>query len=98
MSDIGVLNGPASSSINLPISTAVEIKVGASRFDDRRVVLFQPVDGDIYWNYGESAVVSTTNGFLVRKGQLVQLEASEQVGVYAIAASGTVNVRVQEVG
>ena len=95
MSDIGVLNGPALPGV-LSVSTAVEVKVGASRQDDRRVVTIQPTDGDIYWGFDNT--VSTTTGFLIRKWQLIQLEASDLLPIWVIAATGTVDVRIAEIG
>jgi len=95
MSDIGVLNGPALPGV-LSVSTAVEVKVGASRQDDRRVVTIQPTDGDIYWGFDNT--VSTTTGFLIRKWQLIQLEASDLLPIWVVAATGTVDVRIAEIG
>ena len=98
MSDLGVLNGPASAPAAVSVGTSpVELKAGASRYGERRVVTFQPTDGDIYFAYSDDGVgLTTSTGLLIRKGQLVSLEASDQIGVWAVAAA-TTDVRVQEV-
>lgn len=97
MADLGVLNGPASNPVSVSVSTsAVELKADTTRFSERRVITFMPIDGDIYWAYGDSGVVTTSTGFLLRKGQILSIEASDQVGVWAVAAA-TTDVRVQEV-
>jgi hypothetical protein len=88
------LNGPAvQGSISVGV-TPVEIKVGISAATDRISITFQPVGGDIY--YGYISGVDTTTGFLVRSESVVFLEAGDTLPIYAVSASGTVNVRVAE--
>ena len=79
----------------LSVSTATELKVGGSALEERKVVSFQPVDGDIYYGYDSS--VSTSTGTLVLKNQLVIIEAGTTLPVWLIAATGTVDVRITEV-
>jgi hypothetical protein len=88
------LNGPAAQgSISVGI-TPVELKVGVTPASDRISITFQPVGGDIY--YGYIPGIDTSTGFLVRSESVVFLEAGDTLPIYAVAASGTVNVRVAE--
>ena len=102
MADLSVLNGPPSDPVNVAVTGAVELKAGASRLGERRVILVQPLDGDIYWCYRDednsTDAPTTDNSFILREGQMQGLEASDKLAVWAIAASGTVNVRIQEIG
>lgn len=88
------LDGPAVYGA-LSVSTAAELKVGASPLEERKVVSFQPTDGIIYYGY-DSSVTSST-GTKVFEGQLIYIEASDRLSVYLIADTGTVNVRITEV-
>ena len=76
------------------VSTATELKVGGSRLANRKLIIFQPNDGDIY--YGFDASVATTTGMLAKKGQIIGYPLGAAVSLFAIASSGTVHVRVQE--
>lgn len=90
------LDGPGvSGSLNVTTSAA-ELKVNASALEDRKVVTIQPLDGDVYFGY-DSSVTSST-GTKVFKGQYFPLEAGDQLTVYLVADSGTVDVRITEVG
>lgn len=102
MADITVLNGPPSSPSSLTVgTTAVELKVGGSRLGERRVVIIQPIDYDVYWCYRDTdnstAAPTTSNSFKVFKGQWLQVECSDQLAVWLVAAQDT-DVRIQEVG
>ena len=88
------LDGPAAYGA-LSVSTATELKVGGSALTERKVVSFQPTNGNVYYGYDSS--VSTSNGTKVLKNQLVIIEAGEQLPVYLIAETGTVDVRITEV-
>lgn len=77
-------------------TTAVEVKVGASVDEDRQVVTVQPLDGDIYYGYNSS--VTTSTGTKIFQGQFFPFEASRRLSIYLIAESGTVDVRITEVG
>lgn len=90
------LDGPAEYT-DLDVSTsAVELKVGASVASYRQAVLIQPVDGEVY--YGFDSSVTTSTGFKVFKNQTLFLGVGKDVDVYLIAASGTVDVRIAEIG
>jgi len=88
------LDGPAVYGAK-SVSTATELKVGASALEERKIVQFQPTDGIIYYGYDSS--VTTSNGIKVFSGQLIIIEASDSLPIYLIAHTGTVNVRIAEV-
>jgi hypothetical protein len=96
MSDIGVLNGPATAPKVLTVTGDQEVKEGASASEDRRVVVIYPVNGDILWAYGTTAV----NGFLWKKDNILVLEASSLIPITVRAVDGVTSteVRIQEVG
>jgi hypothetical protein len=75
-------------------TTATQLKVGASNLANRKIILFQPLGGDIY--YGFDSSVTTTSGMLVKKGQTFGLPVGASINVYAIASSGSQDTRVQE--
>ena len=91
------INGPGDQT-NLAVSTTpVEVKVGGSPLDQRTIVTIQPIDGDIWFGYNSSTLTSTT-GTKIFKGQYFPLEASDQLPVFIVANSGTVDVRITEAG
>ena len=91
------LNGPGVQGAISVTDTAVELKVGANRLEQRAVVSFQPLDGDVYFGYDNT--VTSTTGTKVFKGQYFPLEAEDQLTVYLVAATGeTIDVRITEVG
>lgn len=75
-------------------TTAVEVKVGASRLVNRKAVTVIPTNGTIYWGF--TSGVTVANGMPVLKNQRVTIAISDNVAVFAISA-GTVDVRVVEV-
>jgi hypothetical protein len=89
------LDGPAVSS-SVAVSSAVEIKVGSTVLDERKMLSVQPTDGNIYLSY--EAAASASNAFLiVFEGQYIELERGALLPVYMVAESGTVNVLVGEI-
>lgn len=91
------LNGPGDQA-SLSVSTSpIEIKVGASRLEQRTIVTVQPLNGDIYIGYNSLTLTSST-GTKVFKGQVYVLEATDSLPVYAVSESGTIDVRITEVG
>lgn len=90
------LDGPGiHGNINVT-TTPSEAKVGGSRLDSRSVITIQPIDGVIYFGY--SNTVSSTTGTKIFKGQIYPMEASDNLAVWIVAESGTVDVRITEVG
>lgn len=96
-----LLDGPsAQGSITANTTTAQEFKVGASALDERKVIEIQPIDGNIYIYFGDgstpSAATVVNNGFLLRKERTRILEAGPAQQVFAVAVTGTVDVRFAE--
>lgn len=89
------LDGPAVYSDIDVSTTAVEVKVGGSALEERKVVTIQPIDGDIYYGYDNS--VTTSTGTKIYQGQFFPFEASPDLQIWVIAASGTIDCRITEV-
>lgn len=95
------LDGPSiQGKITVTDSTVVEAKVGASAFDDRKVLTLQG-DGRFYVyfaNEGEvpNALTVMDEGFLHFKNSKESYEASETQTVYLLSVSGNVNVKIAE--
>lgn len=89
------LNGPGVQGALSVGTTAVEVKVGDSALEQRAVITIQPLDGDVY--YGYDIGVTSSTGTKVFKGQVFPLEATDQLPVYVVSASGTIDVRITEV-
>jgi len=80
---------------NLSVSTsASELKVGASTASDRKVLVVQCLGNSIYLGFDNT--VTSTTGIEMRKRQTLFLEVGEEVTVYAIASSGSIDVRIAE--
>ncbi len=90
------LNGPADQGAISVSTTPIEVKVGASIFEERTIITIQPLDGDVYFGYNSGTLTSST-GTKIFKGQYFIMEASDSLPVYVVAASGTVDVRITEV-
>lgn len=75
-------------------TTAVELKVGASAFEERKVITFQPQGGRI--RYGFTNGITTSEGFIAFNNQVITLEAAGSQSVWVIAESGTVDVYFAE--
>lgn len=76
-------------------TTAVELKVGASRLTARHVVTAVPVDGDCYWGYS-NAVVSSSGTPLYRNQVLTVSTKDENPVLWAICTTVGRSVRVTE--
>lgn len=76
-------------------TTAVELKVGASRLTARRLVTAVSVDGDCYWGYS-NAVVSTTGTPLYKNQVLTVSTKDENPPLWAICTTAGRSVRVTE--
>jgi hypothetical protein len=87
------IDGPANT-FNLSVSTVVELKQGGSPLTERKYVLIQPLDGDVYWGY--TSGVTTSTGHRVANGSFFPIPAGDLLPVYIVSA-GTVDVRVSEV-
>lgn len=89
------LDGPGIEGALAVNTSAIEVKVGAAVLDQRSVITIQPLDGDVY--YGYTAGVTSTTGTKIFQGQVYPLEATHQLPVYVVAASGPIDVRITEV-
>lgn len=89
------IDGPAVyGALSVTSASAVEVKVGGSPLDERKVITIQPTNGHVYFGYSNS--VTTSTGTKIFKNQIYPIEASEKLAVYIIAETGTVNVRITE--
>lgn len=74
--------------------TAVQVKVGASNLDDRKLVIIQPKDGDIFLGYSNS--VSIVTGMRLFKDGAVLLPVGEAVSIWLISNSSGKKVSIAE--
>jgi hypothetical protein len=90
----------ASVSGNIAVTTTpVQIKVGASALANRKVFYIQPQDGNVWIGSTNSVstVVGNTNcGIEVFRAQSFPMIFTNNVPIWMVAASGTVNVVVME--
>lgn len=77
--------------ISITAGTPVEVKVGASKKADRKVVIIQPIDGKIKWGFS-----NTTQSFPLFKLQPLVINAGPNTDIWIDAVSGTVNVAIGE--
>lgn len=89
----GITAGGVNGSISVG-TTAVEVKVGASRLVGRKMVTFFPFDADMYWGY--SSAVTTANGTPVFKSQLVSIDADDQAQIWLVAGTAAHTARITE--
>lgn len=75
--------------------TAVEIKAGASRLTNRKLVtLYNSSNSTLYWGYTSGVTIST--GTPIEKNQYVEWTVGGNLPVYVIAASGGNIARITE--
>lgn len=88
------IDGPTAGPIAITVGTTpVEAKVGAVALDERRILLVQPIDGNIYWGFDNT--VSSSTGFILFSGTWLQLPYTDKISVWFVA-DGDVNVRFGE--
>lgn len=75
-------------------TSAVHLKVGASILANRDFIIIQPLDSNIFIGFNNS--VTTSNGIEIKKNQTVEIPAGDNIEVWAIAGSGTNDVRIME--
>jgi hypothetical protein len=107
---IEALDGPAKSGKLSAVGTVtpVEVKVGASVFDGRKVITLQNSREDtnrgrfyVYFaDEGETPNASTVadNGLLQERNVKETYEAGPEQAVFVLAVSGTVDIRITERG
>lgn len=88
-----VLDGPSVYGSITVGTTPVELKVGASPFEERKAVTLISLNRNVYLGYDAS--VTTSTGTLVFKNQLLLLEASSSMSIYLVATNNT-DVRIAE--
>lgn len=80
---------------NLSVSTTpLELKVGVSALTNRKVATALPMDGTIYYGYNSSVTASTGTPIFTK--QHAEFLFTENVTIYLVAATGTVDVRITE--
>jgi len=95
MSGLLPLDGPAIYAALAVTTTPAEVKVGGSAASERKVITIQPLDGVIYYGYDNT--VSSITGTKLFKGQTLRIEAGEQLPVWVVADTGTVDTRITEI-
>lgn len=81
---------------NVAVTTsASELKAGGSALANRKAIWFMQVDGGtIYIGFDSS--VTSSNGMPLFKNQPVILPCGPTTQIFAVASSGTINIRVLE--
>lgn len=70
---------------------------GSSNLSGRKILTIynnSSTNATLYWGYDNS--VTTSTGTLLAAGQSISISVGDAISVYAIAASGSHNVRVTE--
>lgn len=75
-------------------TTATAVRIGASNLSGRKLIIVIPVNGTIYWGYNNG--VTSSNGMPLFKNQRLVLSLSDSLTIFAVAATGTVDVRIVE--
>jgi len=76
-------------------TSAVEVKVGASRLTGRNVVLFQNLSSsNVYWGFDSS--VTSSNGMLIPAGTEKQFAISDAVPIFVIGSAASLDCRIVE--
>jgi hypothetical protein len=92
-----ILNSSGTQGALVVGTTAVEVKVGASRLEGRKeVTLLNNSNTTIYWGYTNAVTVST--GTAILKNQMVTWSCGDNLSIYVIAGSAGNNCRITEAG
>ena len=95
------LDGPSLQDLIVVTATIViEVKIGASAMDERKVISLQP-DGKIRVFFADDGVVPSLSdlqnkGFIHYKNSMRSYEASKLQKVYILSESGSTNVTIAE--
>lgn len=89
------LDGPADNTGITVTTVAQEVKVGALIPVERKAVIIQPLDDDIFWGY--SSGVTSTTGFKIFKNTLMIIQSGPDLPIFVVAASGSIDTRIGEV-
>lgn len=74
-----------------------EAKVGVSRLTNREMIRIYNNSSSVTIYFGPSGVTTST-GEPLKPGEGVSIPAGDQIGIYILTASGTADIRVQEMG
>lgn len=78
-------------------TSAIEVKVGASKLEGRKqVTLYNNSNNIIYFGYTNA--VTTSTGIPILKKQMITWDAGDILTIYVIAGSAGNNCRVVEAG
>ena len=82
------------------IATPVQVKAGASAFEERKVITLQS-NGNFYIYFADeaetpNAATVAANGFIQYKNAKESYEASDTQIVFVLAVTGTVDIRGAE--
>lgn len=75
-------------------TTPVEVKVGASVLERRKLVTIQPKDNKVFWGYSNSVTIS--NGTQVFKDQFMPIAVGDEISVWLVADGAGKDVRIGE--
>ena len=78
----------------LVTTSATELKIGANILVSRDFIVIQPKAKSIFVGFDNSVTIST--GIEIKKNQTMYLSAGDNISVYAITATGSVDVRIGE--
>lgn len=96
------LDGPSKQGlISATTATVTEVKIGASAFEERKIITIQPLGGTVRVYFADEGVVPSaatvgSDGIKHFKNQLNSYEATNQQVLYIVAESGTFNVVIVE--
>jgi hypothetical protein len=94
----GLSVGGVTGNLNLVTSgTTYEAKVGGSRLTNRKSLIINAFDSDMFWGYANS--VTTSTGFPIFKGQTITFSIdanSSTFQVWLVCANNNKNVRIVE--
>jgi hypothetical protein len=77
--------------------TPIEVKVGVSPLEGRKVVtVFNNSNRTIYWGY--TSGVTALTGTPIERDQLAVFEVGDSLPIYLVASTGSNNVRITEAG
>lgn len=75
-------------------TAAVEVKVGVSPLEYRKMVHMFAEDNEIYWGYNSG--VTTANGTRIYKNQFIELPIGPDIAIYVVADGAGKSMRIAE--
>lgn len=90
-----VLNESGTQAALIVGTSAVEVKVGLDRLENRKLVtLFNNSNSTIYWGYDSTVTVSS--GIPIARNQYVEWTVGDELSIFVIAGSANNNTRITE--